>query len=427
MKESKEIGRSWPTLRADGANFIIWRETLGLALVEKFGDLGRFMETQVMATVVAPTRAKIAAMLPEAAEATVEKTLEKSIDRYIQQLESNVKDYSKIIGIMLASLTEKGRDAVKAHEEYEATISNSDPVKMLKLIETTHTLSSSRLSNFQAVWLMKQKMATIEMKTTESIEQFAKRYQAMSTLMVSMAPDDALSGANLARDFLMRLDSRYCNFRAHVLNNENSGVATMPTSVDELRHQANIFLSGFAAPSITEETRTAYAAVARDRPIISCHYCKKRGHVAAECRFLKNKRDTATRPVSSEPAAKRQRIVNDTHIKKDKKAINSYSYFYECPNNSDIDEAIAYHAESEEGERFYLDNMAGVNCCTGKRLLKDVREVDVRIQGVGGPTTCREMGVLPALGDAYVMPRSRVNLLSMKKMEKIARITYVQG
>jgi hypothetical protein len=166
-------------LRDDGADFDDWREEVGLQLTETYGSLGHFMETREMATEEPPTKTSITALLPTATAAQVNAALEKAHDRYLKQLEDRKRDLNKINGVLLSRISDRTRDAVKAHKDYTTAINTADPVTMLQIIERVSTLSASAMSDNQTIWKARNKLSATVMDESETIDHFAKRYKTI--------------------------------------------------------------------------------------------------------------------------------------------------------------------------------------------------------------------------------------------------------
>ena len=401
------------------SNFLEFKRKFIIKATVEFKDLGRTFELDEY--YVPP-----AIFIDE--EALTEEADPRGFNRKV--IETEVVDRTRLIGTMKnnrgalyallkGQLSPEGEDAIKLRPGFDEMDAAKDPLTLWREIVATHSIGESRAGPIFSKRETRDAYNKISQHSYESIVGFKERFAA--TLDAYEATDNAeMEPEDIAMDFLEALDPvRYGGYQTAIVNNAAQGIKEPPATWElvyqgatkhaqepERRNKGGNTIYAAAAKKQTGRPRKAAAAPkekaeSEDR---ECWGCGEIGHILPQC---PHKDSDPTPP------------AKPTKKKEPKKSSGAYM----------VKASTAVEREAGRRGRVLLDNQGAVSVFFNTDLLTNLRRgPELSIVGIDGEaiTSCA-VGHLNNFFDVPVNTRAAKNILSLREVEKLYRVTYVQG
>ena len=406
-------------------NLMLWQKRLAEALLEKYGDLGRFVadgeyyvppEIEVDESTLSKDKDPFGFRREEIKFAKSER---------VKHIGAMARDrtpcYATIKGVLSPALEE----AVKELDGYEDVAAEFCPHGLFKLSVAAASGEGRAVSEHFTAQSARKAYNSIEMEDTAELSEFHEEFkfvaeQMLITNTVIIPAEDKesepeyrplLSPQQIACDFLDKLCARYNDFKDKVANDVTSGAAEIPGTLAEMYARAAAF-RGIPAKAPRSQ-KTVFSAVEHSRVFSGrCFVCNEVGHPARDC---PNKHPAAAATAAADVPPKK---TSPAKTKKATEGKLGYTIF------------AALRGKQIGRRTVILDSGANTSRFANRNLLRDVRADDTLddVTAFGGQTIqCRESGLLPGYFRVGVNRRFHANVLSLHEVEATARVTYVQG
>ena len=344
--------------------------------------------------------------------------------RHIAAMKNN---HGALYALLKGQLSPEGEDAIKLRAGYDDMDEANDPLLLWREIVATHSIGEARAGPIFSKRETRDAYSKITQHSYESIVAFKERFAATldaynAMLNVEMEP------ADIAMDFLDALDTeRYGGYQTAIVNNTAQGLRQPPETWELMYQGANKHLMEperrnkggntiYAAakkqagrPRKDTRKDTAVPKETAETEDRDCWGCGETGHILPNCPHKE-----------SEPEAPVKAKATFTKKKKDfKKSAGTYM----------VKTLAAAERETGRRGRVLLDNQGAVSVFFNTDLLTKVRRgPELSIVGIDGEAiTSRAVGHLRNFFDVPVNTRAAKNILSLREVERLYRVTYVQG
>ena len=245
VKESRTLNsdQDVPMLKfGPNNNYVLFKERLSTACLEKFGKLGRLIDLEEYWMPPEIDKRKYL-VKDNKTDDTVKEIMK-------QTMIQDIKDRSNLIAKMESNrdnmfayieskLSKESLDEVKRHKDYDAAKREVDPLRLWLIVKELHMVTTS--SRVEAVVKRKawEEYAMCKQGVFESLRDYKARFDVKYESYVAQGnpPKDE---ADQAMDFLEGLDkSRYGEFVVEVINDVAKGSMKAPKSVNDVFVLAN--------------------------------------------------------------------------------------------------------------------------------------------------------------------------------------------
>ena len=436
MAITAHVGDGVPVLRyGPDNNFSKFKEKLSTAAIEKYGDLGRLVET---GEYYEPPEPDISDFDldndPYGVNAADFKDQKREYRKKMAEMESNK---SKLYATMLSKMSTESMDELKRHEDYEDFNREKDPLMLWLAITMIHQVASVSKVASVVKKAARDKYASMRQGQFETIITYKERFDAAVEAYNDMENPE-MRDADIAMDFLNGLDdNRYAEFKVEIVNDIAKGAMKQPKTLNDVYLLASrrLVAKKSTGSSIGVSFATADSAITRRHGKDRRKDSHKSGNMQDE---HKNKnKDKSARVPSAEPEKKAETSKKNFECYKCGKQGH---YARECTASDDDDEpeskvnayaTWAVFATRRQGLRkheVYLDNCSEVSVLH-PRFLTDLRNTqDMGFAGLSGDTTdITTVGYLEDFFDCLACENCSANILSQSDVEEKYEITYVQG
>ncbi len=227
MATAAHVGDGVPVLRyGPDNNFAKFKEKLSRAAIEKYGDLGRLVET---GEYFEPPELNIEDYDldndPHGVNVVDYREDRKERRRKIAQMEA---DKPKMYAMILGKLSTESMDELKRHEDYEDFNREKDPLMLWLAITMIHQVASVSKVASVVKKAARDKYASMRQGQFETIITFKERFDAAVEAYNDMGNPE-MSDGDIAMDFLNGLDdNRYAEFKVEIINDIAKGAIEDP-------------------------------------------------------------------------------------------------------------------------------------------------------------------------------------------------------
>eukprot|EP00557_Chaetoceros_sp_GSL56_P005694 CAMPEP_0176500028 /NCGR_PEP_ID=MMETSP0200_2-20121128/13286_1 /TAXON_ID=947934 /ORGANISM="Chaetoceros sp., Strain GSL56" /LENGTH=1532 /DNA_ID=CAMNT_0017898575 /DNA_START=170 /DNA_END=4768 /DNA_ORIENTATION=+ len=245
MKETRTLNsdQDVPMLKfGPSNNFVLFKERLATACLEKYGKLGRLIALEKYWVPPAIDEKKYLVkdkdgnmIMTEITKQTMIQDI-KERSNLIAKME-NSRD--NMFAYMESKLSKESLDEVKRHKDYETVKGDVDPLGLWMIIKELHMVTTS--SRVEAVVKRKawEEYAMCKQGVFESLMDYKARFDVKYESYVAQGNPEK-DEADRAMDFLEGLDkSKYGEFVVEVINDVAKGSMKPPQSVNEVFVLAN--------------------------------------------------------------------------------------------------------------------------------------------------------------------------------------------
>ena len=338
------------------------------------------------------------------------------------------QDKVSLHSFLIGFLSHESLDAVKGEEGYAASFDNADPLKLWKLIETTHRVAADSRVKAHRQQEAREHYYRCRQGAYESLTMYKERFDDLLAAYKEMENPE-LPAPMVALDFIRGLDdARYGRYKHERRNNVSKGIEDDPATLSEAYSQVSDYRIMVPRGPMTA-TKTVYHSVNPDsarpkrndgkkdnnekrestkrgdngakgkkREDADCWNCGEVGHFARDC-----------------PSADKDKSEGDYEQRK-----------------ANVTFASAYVTEAERSAKWYevqLDPQANISVMD-PRLLSNVVEADQPIEVVGlsgHGMKITEKGHLHGFFDTMASSEGTTNILCMADVEDKYDITYNPG
>ncbi len=174
-----------------------------------------------------------------------------------------------------------------------------------------------------------------------------------------------------------------------------------------------------------EENKVAFAQNKKgtyDQSKVQCYHCKKLGHYAKDCP------DKNKPAVTNTQQSETQQNDNNNNSNNKGEVCHTQFGFHNITEEI-IEDKITLSQKQEESvlrSWLLLDNQSTTDIFCDASLLTNIKTVNVtlRLSTNAGVMYCNEKGELKGYGEVWYHKEAITNILSLKNVKKVYRVTY---
>ena len=412
-----------PMVFQDMDSFLHTRTKLVQWLTSKYGQHGRFPLDLKYYEIPRPVEDD----LPDSIRALdndsklKQEVMTSIIKQYTKDVKKSKDDKTQIYGYLESLLSSEGIQAVSCHKDFISAQSKLDPLDLWKIIIDTHV---TEVDNFKEGSAFAKMEASKKLKNMKQLpgqtllnfkEMFLLQIQRMTQMKCTQKPSDDEAAAM----FMDQAASGYAQLVVDIQNQESSGGAAMPATVEEAFQRmmlfrttdgtvekSNIHPANFQTdmnPKGKRPTPIKKQSIGDKKSKYPCRNCGKLGHWAKECR------------------AKPSRVKVDEKDKADNNNSNN-SMYCSVPDN------FVIPAGKSSKDLFIYDSGATGHLVNCKDYLQDiVKDASPHVfSGVTGKATSYISGDMPMFGRALMHPNAPINCISGPQIEHKFKVQFEQ-
>jgi hypothetical protein len=421
-------------LKADGSNQVAWTTALDNHIEATFGTYGTSFTRGVLLVRPQPDIDRIRAEFAGLTAANIQKLLVEEVSQFKKDTRKDGEHKNSIYALIRQVTSEDGMSRVENLAGYAAVALARDPVALVALVKSEHSLRTNNMSEREAKHVAEKRYWRLRQGPKQPDSEFADEFKMCVANMVTLGCTSTPTPAEQAMNFLTCLQPKvHAEFMRDAINRERSTPGAIPNTVAAVMDAARMFIPTPSRSTSSADGRQTmvYAGLTAAQKKKPCANCGELGHWARDC----------TLPDSRKAEGKKDK---ETAVAK-KNA--GKQVFQACAENDDDelssddgDESVdilghgfvsqVYTSrvpKSRRADKFTIDSFADESFVMCEKHLDGGVDESTSVKGIHGVETLKRRGTLPGIGPCIVSPSGGVNGISLSQLEERYRVEYEQN